>query len=164
MANKPSPWGKQPIEFGKPMSPEVEKRAREGLAGKLLEEEALATRILRGLEQHGEGYRAYVKYPKDKSGFATIGSIIGGHYSHNEQGFTVWVDAWERDPGWPRTNILGIKQSRRFGPVGEPATIEGVITALRYVNQAFPDYTEVLWVNNSIPVNIAVELGILGKD
>lgn len=164
MAKKPSPWEKPPIEFGKPMPPEVEKKAREGLASMLLEEEALAKRILSGLEKRGEGYLAYVKYPKDKSGFVCIGTIIGGHYSWNEQGFTVWVDAWERNPDWPRTNILGIKQNRRFGPIGESATLEGVKTALRLVNQAFPDYTEELWVKNSIPVNVAVDLDILGKE
>lgn len=142
MANKPSPWA----------------------TGEHEPFEQLAKRILSGLGKRGEGYQAYVKYPKDKSGFVTIGSIIGGHYSWNEQGFTVWVDAWERNPEWPRTNILGIKQSRRFGPVGEPATLEGVETALRYVAEAFPDYTEEKWVNNSIPAEVAVELDILGHD
>jgi len=42
--------------------------------------ENLTREILKGLSTR-DGYRAYVKYPKDKSAFVTIGAIIGGHYS-----------------------------------------------------------------------------------
>lgn len=160
----PSPWDKEPVELGKQMSPEATEQAEQELASELLKEEALAERILEKLSQRGDEHRAYVRYPQDKSGFVSIGTMIGGHYSLNEQGFTVWIAAWERDPEWPRTNVYGIKQSRHFGPIGEPATLEGIVTALRLVRQAFPEYTEELWWPTSLPVDIAVELDILGRD
>ena len=110
----------------------------------------LAARILRGLSGKGERYRAYVKYPRDKSAFVTIGAIVGGHYSWNPAGFTVWVDAWERNPEWPRDHILGIRELRR--PQTFEATEEGITKALEYVEREFTTFTESTWVSRSIPV------------
>jgi len=119
----------------------------------------LAARILRGLSGKGERYRAYVKYPRDKSAFVIIGAIVGGHYSWNPAGFTVWVDAWERNPEWPPDHILGIRELRR--PRSFEATEEGVTRALEYVEREFPTLAESTWVSRSIPVYVAQELGIL---
>lgn len=155
----PSPWGRQPLELDSPMTPERIEKAHESMAMSLLQEEALAKRILDGIASRGEGYQAYVRYRPDKMAFVCIGDIIGGHYSWNEQGRSIWVHGWERNPEWPEDNILGIKET--LPGRSYPATMEGAIDAIRLVDQRFPDHTEELWVNNSIPVNIAVELGIL---
>jgi len=131
----------------------------ERLLPQTLTHKELAARILRGLKGKEEPYRAYVRYPKDKSAFVTVGAIIGGHYSWNPAGFTIWVDAWERNPEWPPDHILGIKELRR--PRTFEATEEGVEKALEYVEREFPTFTESTWVSRSIPVYVAQELGIL---
>jgi hypothetical protein len=121
--------------------------------------EALPARILAGLKGKGEAYRAYVKYPPDKSAFVIVGSIIGGHYSWNPQGFSVWVSAWKERPEYPRDSILRIgelKPGRSY-----PATEEEVKRALDYVDSEYPTFTRSVWVSNSIPVYVAQELGIL---
>ena len=120
--------------------------------------ESLTLEILKGLKSK-DGYRAYVRYPKNKSAFVTIGAIIGGHYSWNPAGFTVWVDAWERNPDWPEDHILGIRELRR--PRTFEATEDGVRKALDYVETEFPTFTESRWVKKSIPICVAQELGIL---
>lgn len=121
----------------------------------------LAQEILKGLSGKEE-YRAYVRYPRDKSAFVTIGAIIGGHYSWNPAGFTIWVDAWERNPEWPPDHILAIKELRR--PRTFEATEEGVRKALEYVETEFPSFTETLWGSKSIPIYVAHELGIMKKE
>jgi uncharacterized membrane protein (UPF0127 family) len=125
------------------------------------EKQNLAAQILKGLSNR-DGYRAYVKFPKDKSAFVTIGAIVGGHYSWNPAGFTVWVDAYERNPEWPPDHILAIKELRR--PRSFEATEEGVKQALDYVEKEFPTFTETMWVSKSIPLYVAYELGILKKE
>jgi len=120
--------------------------------------ESLARQILKGPSSK-DGYKAYVRYPRDKSAFVTIGTIIGGHYSWNPAGFTVWVDAWERNPEWPPDHILGIRELKR--PRTFEATEAGVMKALDYVEREFPTFTESTWVPRSIPVYVAQELGIL---
>ena len=119
----------------------------------------LAAKILSGLRGKEEPYRAYVRYPKDRAAFVTVGAIVGGHYSWNPAGFSVWVDAWERNPEWPADHILGIRELRR--PRSFEATEEGVKKALEYIEQEFPGFTESAWVSKSIPVYVAQELGIL---
>jgi uncharacterized membrane protein (UPF0127 family) len=126
------------------------------------ERENVASEILKGLSSKGDGYRAYVRYPRDKSAFVTIGAIIGGHYSWNPAGFTVWVDAWERNPEWPPDSVLAIKELRR--PRSFEATEEGVKQAVEYVEREFPTFTETRWVSKSIPLYVAYELGILRKE
>ncbi len=121
----------------------------------------LALEILKGLSSR-DSYRAYVRYPRDKSAFVTIGAIIGGHYSWNPAGFTIWVDAWERNPEWPPDHILAIKELRR--PRTYEATEEGVKKALEYVETEFPTFTETMWVSKSIPIYVAHELGIMKKE
>lgn len=121
----------------------------------------LASEILKGLSSQ-DSYRAYVRHPRDKSAFVTIGAIIGGHYSWNPAGFTVWVDAWERNPEWPSDHILAIKELRR--PRTFEATEEGVKKALEYVETEFPTFTETMWVSKSIPIYVAHELGIMKKE
>jgi len=123
--------------------------------------ENLASEILKGLSSR-DSYRAYVRYSRDKSAFVTIGAIIGGHYSWNPAGFTVWVDAWERNPEWPPDHILAIKELRR--PRTFEATEEGVRKALEYVETEFPTFTETMWVSKSIPIYVAHELGIMKKE
>jgi hypothetical protein len=135
------------------------KRATSTVAGK--SKENLASQILKGLSSH-DSYRAYVRYRKDKSAFVTIGAIIGGHYSWNPPGFTVWVDAWERNPEWPPDHILAIKELRR--PHTFEATGAGVKKALEYVETEFPTFTETMWVSKSIPLYVAHELGIIKKE
>jgi len=120
--------------------------------------EDLAASILKGLKSR-DSYWAYVRYPRDKSAFVTIGAIIGGHYSWNPTGFTIWVDAWEKNPEWPEDHILGIRELRR--PRTFEATEEGVSKALEYVETEFPTFTESRWVKKSIPIYVAEELGIL---
>jgi len=144
------PLKKKPVLYG----PRGERLLPQTVAHK-----ELAARILRDLSGKGERYCAYVKYPKDKSAFVTVGAIVGGHYSWNPAGFTVWVDAWERNPEWPPDHILGIKELRR--PRTFEATEEGVKKALEYVEKQFPTFTESRWVSKSIPVYVAQELGIL---
>jgi uncharacterized membrane protein (UPF0127 family) len=119
----------------------------------------LAARILQGLHGTGEAYKAYVKYPPDKSAFVIIGSIIGGHYSWNPQGFSVWVSSWKADPEWPRDSILRIREMKPARAY--EATEEGVKRALDYVESEFPAFTESAWVSKSIPVYVAQQLGIL---
>jgi hypothetical protein len=119
----------------------------------------LAAKILASLKGKGPEYRAYVRHPRDKSAFVTVGSIIGGHYSWNPQGFTVWVDAWEKDPRYPPDSILAIRELRSGRSF--PATEEGVRMALGYVQREFPTFTESRWVSRSIPIYVAGELGIL---
>jgi len=126
------------------------------------EKENLASRILRGLSGKEGEYRAYVKFPRDKSAFVTIGAIVGGHYSWNPAGFTVWVDSYERNPEWPCDSILGIKELRR--PRSFEATEQGVKQALDYVEREFPSFTESKWVSKSIPVHVARELGLLSLE
>jgi uncharacterized membrane protein (UPF0127 family) len=126
------------------------------------ERKSLASEILKGLSARGDGYRAYIRYPGDKSAFVTIGAIIGGHYSWNPAGFTVWVDAWERNPEWPPDSVLAIKELRR--PRSFEATEEGVKQAVEYVEREFPTFTETMWVSKSIPLYVAYELGILRKE
>ncbi len=121
----------------------------------------LVSEILQGLSSR-DSYRAYVRYPEDKSAFVTIGAIIGGHYSWNPAGFTVWVDAWERNPEWPPDHILAIKELRR--PRTFEATEEGVRKALEYVETEFPSFTGTMWVSRSIPIYVAHELGIMKKE
>jgi uncharacterized membrane protein (UPF0127 family) len=121
----------------------------------------LARQILEGLSGKDK-YQAYVKYPKDRSAFVTIGAIVGGHYSWNPAGFTVWVDAWERNPEWPPDHILAIKELRR--PHTFEASEEGVRKALEYVETEFPTFTETMWVSKSIPIYVAHELGIMKKE
>jgi len=123
--------------------------------------ENLASEILKGLSSR-DSYRAYVRYSRDKSAFVTIGAIIGGHYSWNPAGFTIWVDAWERNPEWPPDHILAIKELRR--PHTYEATEEGVRKALEYVETEFPTFTETMWVSRSIPIYVAHELGIMKKE
>jgi hypothetical protein len=135
------------------------KRATAVVSGK--SRENLASEILKGLSSR-DSYRAYVRYPRDKSAFVTIGAIIGGHYSWNPAGFTVWVDAWERNPEWPPDHILAIKELRR--PHTYEATEEGVRKALEYVETEFPTFTETMWVSKSIPIYVAHELGIMKKE
>jgi len=135
------------------------KRASSTVAGK--SKENLASEILKGLSSR-DSYRAYVRHPKDKSAFVTIGAIIGGHYSWNPAGFTVWVDAWERNPEWPPDHILAIKELRR--PHTFEATEEGVRKALEYIETEFPSFTETVWVSKSIPLYVAHELGIMKKE
>jgi uncharacterized membrane protein (UPF0127 family) len=119
----------------------------------------LAARILEGLKGKEGAYRAYVRYPPDKSAFVVIGSIVGGHYSWNPQGFSVWVSSWKEDPEWPRDSILHIREMRPARSY--EATEEGVRKALAYVESEFPAFTESAWVSKSIPVHVAQELGIL---
>jgi len=126
------------------------------------ERESLASEILKGLSARGDGYRAYVRHPGDKSAFVTIGAIIGGHYSWNPAGFTVWVDAWQRNPEWQPDSVLAIKELRR--PRSFEATEEGVIQALDYMEREFPGFTETRWVSKSIPLYVAYELGMLSKE
>jgi len=126
------------------------------------ERESLASNILKGLSSKGDGYRAYVQYPRDRSAFVTIGAIAGGHYSWNPAGFTVWVDAWERNPEWPPDSVLAIKELRR--PRSFEATEEGIKAALDYIDREFPTFTETRWVSKSIPLYVAHELGILRKE
>ena len=123
---------------------------------------ALPARILAGLKGKGEAYRAYVKYPPDKSAFVIIGSIVGGHYSWNPQGFSVWVSAWKERPEYPRDSILRIGELRPGRSY--PATEEEIKRALDYVNNEYPTFTESIWVSNSIPIYVAQELGILGLE
>jgi uncharacterized membrane protein (UPF0127 family) len=125
------------------------------------QKENLAAQILKGLSTR-DGYRAYVKFPKDKSAFITIGAIVGGHYSWNPAGFTVWVDAYERNLEWPPDHILAIKELRR--PRSFEATEQGVKQALDYLEKEFPTFTETMWVSKSIPLYVAYELGILKKE
>lgn len=132
------------------------KKAPATVTGK--SKESLAVEILKGLSSR-DAYRAYVRYPKDKSAFVTIGAVVGGHYSWNPAGFTVWVDAWERNPKWPPDHILAIKELRK--PCTFEATEEGVKKALEYVAKEFPTFTESIWMSKSIPVHVALELGIL---
>jgi len=124
-------------------------------------DESLAREILAGLGAKGLEYRAYVKFPKDKSAFVTLGSIIGGHYSWNPQGFTVWVDAWERDTQYPSDTLLGIRELRRGCPF--VATEAGVMAALDYIDREFPTFTEHRWVSKSIPIYVAMVLSILNE-
>jgi hypothetical protein len=145
-------------------APAREKPVLYGTEGKRLlpqtvSHKELAVKILAGLRGKGEPYRAYVRYPKDRSAFATVGAIVGGHYSWNPAGFTVWVDAWERNPEWPQDHLLGIRELRQ--PRSFEATEEGVTKALEYVETEFPTFTESTWVSKSIPVYVAQELGIL---
>jgi len=125
------------------------------------ERESPASEILKGLSGKGNGYRAYVRYPRDKTAFVTIGAIIGGHYSWNPAGFTVWVDAWERNPEWPPDSVLAIKELRH--PRSFEATEEGVKAALDYIDREFLTFTETKWVSKSIPLYVGYELGIIGK-
>jgi len=124
--------------------------------------ETLASEILKGLSGKEDDYQAYVRYARDKSAFVTVGAIIGGHYSWNTAGFTVWVDAWERNPEWPPDSVLAIKELRR--PRSFEATEAGVKEALNYIDREFPSFTEARWVSKSIPLYVAYELGILGKE
>jgi len=126
------------------------------------QDEELAYRILKGLSGKEGDYRAFVKFPRDKSAFVTIGAIVGGHYSWNPAGFTVWVDAYERNPEWPPDYILAIKELRR--PRSFEATEEGVEQALDYVEKEFSTFTETMGVSKSIPLYVAYELGILKKE
>jgi len=132
------------------------------IAESITERESPASEIIKGLSGKGNGYRAYVRYPRDKTAFVTIGAIIGGHYSLNPAGFTVWVDAWERNPEWPPDFVLAIKELRR--PQSFEATEEGVKAALDYIDREFPTFTEKRWVSKSIPLYVAYELGILRKE
>ena len=148
----------------KTMERPKEKPALYGLRGERLlpqtaRDKDLPARIVAGLRGKGEAYRAYVKYPPDKSAFVTIGSIIGGHYSWNPQGFSVWVSSWKEDPEWPRDSILRIRELRPARAY--EATDEGVRRALEYVGSECPTFTESTWVSNSIPVYVAQELDIL---
>jgi uncharacterized membrane protein (UPF0127 family) len=152
--------GRMAIRAVSPPKPELELYGPRG--ERLLQtvsHKGLAAEILRALKGKGEAYRAFVKYPPDRSAFVVIGSIIGGHYSWNPAGFTVWVDAWERNPEWPADHILGIRELKR--PRTFEATQEGVKRALKYVEEEFPTFTESAWVSRSIPVYVAHELGIL---
>jgi len=126
------------------------------------QDEALVSRILKGLSSKEGEYRAFVKFPKDRSAFVTIGAIVGGHYSWNPAGFTVWVDAYERNPEWPPDSILAIREMRQ--PRSFEATEEGVKQALVYVAKEFPTFTETMWGSKSIPIYVAYELGILRKE
>jgi hypothetical protein len=131
----------------------------ERLLARTIRHDELAAEIMRGLKGKGEAYRAYVRYPPDKSAFVIVGSIIGGHYSWNPAGFTVWVSAWKERPEQPRDSIIRISELRP--PRSYPATEEEVKRALDYVQKEFPTFTESTWVSNSIPVYVAHELGIL---
>lgn len=119
--------------------------------------EELVKQILRGLRGRlvgrGENYFAYVKYIPGQA-FATIGSIVGGHYSWNPEGFSVWVEAWEKD----ESGFGGIREighGRAF-----PATERGVTQALDYVEERFPNYTATKLVTNSVPIYVAQAVGI----
>lgn len=95
----------------------------------------------------------YLRLPPDQTAYVSIGRIIGGHYSWNPEGFSIWVDAWRKAP----TRWGGMEEEMRGMSFGHD--VEGVQSALQYIATRFTAYTEEKWLEVGIPIRIAEELG-----